>query len=625
MHPPAWPTATVPATHGEVVNQEAGQGVRRSELAALLLVIAGLAGLLQLLVLPGVFTIDEDNYLSSILALRDGSFSLKDTAGLPPSRELIFFDPAMAQRPVHATPVTPAPPPMYSFLAYPFAMLGFAGLFTLNILSFLAGGVLVFFFVRRLRPAPLDAWLAFSAYLLSGILIDYALGAWPHALSVSLSFAAVYLAMRARESGGTVSALAAGVLVGLAAGVRYQNVVYGAAVGLGLVLWSRRRWRVSSAYALGLAIPLLTSAWINRIRLGTLNPVTKGARYLSTPLLSAKAQEVSQWTDGLLALGTRVVDFSWLPFSQLWAGMGFQYDARTGAFLGVTAVRKALLQSAPWIVLAFAGLIAAWRRRPPVERARTCSELRALSLIVLAMFAVFFAAGTKRHEGVTANSRYLLELVPILAAVLPLVLPSTPGLRSILLGAGLGAGLALATLQLDPSNWVRHLVLLKVPLLLATALLALWLAVRRYPRSTPAFGAVLGSCLAWAFVVHVGDDLVATRQVRRSNLMQATIAGLVLPSTPSALLAAHPAAFGPLKLDRDVVLLSLAADKGADSFRMVDALLAKGRRVFFFYPLSPVEYQRRLLAGRPSRIAGPPGSPFVEILGAASTRTDVSP
>ncbi len=591
---------------------------KRAELAALLLAVSALAGLLHLLVVPGVFTIDENNYLASLLAVRQGSFSLPETAGLPPSRELVFFDPAMAQRPVTATPVTPAPPPMYAFLAYPFAWLGWSGLFTLNILAFLAAGVLVFLFVRRLRSEPWAAWLGLAAFWLGGLMIDYALGAWPHALSVALCFAAVYLAMLARERGGVAVPALSGLLAGLAAGVRYQDVVFGGAVGLGLLLWSKRRWRTSLAYAAGFALPLVISAGINKVRLGIPNPITKGARYLSAPLLSDQAaQGPSPWTDGFWALATRVVDFSWLPFSEIWASMGFQHDARTGAFIGITAVRKALLQSAPWIALSLVGLLLAWRRRRPDTEARVTVELRALSLPVLAMLVVFFVGGTRRIEGAVANSRYLLELVPVAAAALPLVFPGTLHLRGLLVGAGVGGLLAAMTLLGDPLDWPRQLALLKLPLLLAVVLLALLFVARQYQRAGVALAAALGACIAWGFAVHVGDDWVATRRVREGNLSQAAYADLVLPTTPSALLAAHPSSFGPLKLERDVVLVSLAADHGADSLHLVDALLAKGRRVFFFMPLTPDAHRQKLLAGRTVRVAGPPGSPFVELVGQA--------
>ncbi len=587
--------------------------MKRAELAALLLVLAVIAVALRLAVVPGVFTIDEDNYLASILALRQGSFSLLDTAGLPPSRELIFFDPAMAQAVVAATPVTPAVPPLYAFLAFPFSLMGWSGLFSLSILSFLAGGALVFFYVRHLDADVMAPWLALAAYMLCGYLVEYSLGVWPHTLAASLCFGAVYLAMRVRTGGSSWLALFAGLLVGLATGVRYQNLVFGAAVGLGLLLWGDRRWRSSLFYAAGFSLPLLASAWINFVRLGVFNPVTKGHGYLALPLVSGHSRAAGPWLDGFLSLGTRVVDFSWLPFTEMWAHMGFQHDARTGAFIGVTAVRKALLQSAPWVALSLAGLAGAWWRGQPASDSRVRVELRALSLPVVAVFALFFAGGTGRHSGAVSNSRYLIELLPVAAATLPLVLPEALALKQLALGAGLGAGLAGLALTGDPMGWPRHLALLKAPLLLAAGIVALLLVARRTGKARWAFSAVLGACLAWAAVVHLGDDLPASRRVREGNLSQARFADWILPATPAALLAAHPAAFGPLKMRRDVVLLSLGADHGADALRMVNALLAQGRRVFFFLPFTPNETRRRILASHGAKTAGPPGSPFLEI------------
>ena len=44
-------------------------------------------------VVPGVFIVDDNNYLINVLALRQGRFTVANTDGLSPSRELLFFDP----------------------------------------------------------------------------------------------------------------------------------------------------------------------------------------------------------------------------------------------------------------------------------------------------------------------------------------------------------------------------------------------------------------------------------------------------------------------------------------------------------------------------------------------------
>ena len=54
------------------------------------------------------------------------------TGGLPPSRELLYFDPAATGREVTTTPVASTAPPLYAPLALPFLLLGWRGLVLLN-------------------------------------------------------------------------------------------------------------------------------------------------------------------------------------------------------------------------------------------------------------------------------------------------------------------------------------------------------------------------------------------------------------------------------------------------------------------------------------------------------------
>jgi len=59
---------------------------------------------------------------------------------------------------------------------------------------------------------------------LAGFSLEYAVGVWPHALAACLSLAA-FVAALTRPEGSTPWAYAAGLLAGLAAGVRYQHIV----------------------------------------------------------------------------------------------------------------------------------------------------------------------------------------------------------------------------------------------------------------------------------------------------------------------------------------------------------------------------------------------------------------
>ena len=89
--------------------------------------------------------------------------------------------------------------------------------------------------------------MAAAAFSLGGFVIEYAQGVWPHALSIALCTGGIFAAGRSidsRESGDSSDnrrpplAAAAGFLLGLATGVRYQNAVILAVVAGGIALWS---------------------------------------------------------------------------------------------------------------------------------------------------------------------------------------------------------------------------------------------------------------------------------------------------------------------------------------------------------------------------------------------------
>src|SRR5262245_10727475 len=93
--------------------------VSDTSLLCLYLVFLGIVATAS--VVPGIFTVDENNYLVNVVALRHGHVTLKNTAGLSPSKELLFFEPAILSRQVTSTPVASTAPPLYAFIALPFS------------------------------------------------------------------------------------------------------------------------------------------------------------------------------------------------------------------------------------------------------------------------------------------------------------------------------------------------------------------------------------------------------------------------------------------------------------------------------------------------------------------------
>src|SRR5262249_54476176 len=146
------------------------------------LVVAGFV--FTAIVAPGIFTVDENNYLINVLALRHGHFTVANTTNLPASRELLFFDPAPWGRSVETTPVGSTAPPLYAFLALPFSWLGWRGLVALNTLAYLATTAMVFLYASRYSADRATPWFAAAAFALGGFSIEYAMGLWPHSLSV---------------------------------------------------------------------------------------------------------------------------------------------------------------------------------------------------------------------------------------------------------------------------------------------------------------------------------------------------------------------------------------------------------------------------------------------------------
>lgn len=581
-----------------------------TERRILLLALTLLGLVAALLFVPGIFTVDEDNAVAWLVALRSGRLSLPGTDGLPASRELLFFEPAVASR--GPGPALSSVPPLYALFALPFSWLGFESLVLPNLLAWLGTAALIVGEARRQACTRLSAWTGGLAFALAGFSLEYAAGVWPHALSAFLCFTAFVLALRAMDAGRATTAALAGLCAGVAAGVRYPNAVFAAAVGLAVLLLARRRWRLSFAYALGVVLPTLACAAINRARMGSFHPFSKGPGYTHLPVPGLAAPPAHAYDTWYSFVG-RVVDFSLYPKGALWTRMGGRYGD-SGALLLLSAVKKALLQSAPWILLALVVMTAAWRRVQPADGQRR--TLRAALLVCGAIMLLFALAGTKRDEGWSHSQRYLFDLVPVAALALALRLSTLmPTWRSLVFGATAGAAMAGTFLLFSPASLVRQLALLRVPLLLAVVPVALLLVGRRWPGLRRFEAPTLAVCLGWATVVHLGDDLPAARAMRAANRQRRAAVEAILPRTPSAVFAHQPAALGPLLFDRDVVVADTAVDAGRDAPALIDAMHKAGRRVFAVLVNMPEAERARVTAARALRPVADEKSGFVEIVG----------
>jgi hypothetical protein len=570
----------------------------------LVIALIAIGVILTASVVPGIFTVDENNYLITVLGLRHGHVTVANTAGLSPSRELLFFDPGPWGRSVNVTPVASTAPPLYSLIALPFSFMGWRGLVALNTLAYLATIAMVFSYARRYSSNTTTPWLAASTFAFGGFSIEYAVGLWPHSLSVALSTAGIFAAGLLIETGGQGLAPLSGFVLGLATGVRYQNALVLAVVGAGIVAFEgRHRWRSTLEFGISALVPLSVSAAINHARLGTWNPVSKGPDYLYVPLVQ---QSGSSWFDPFVMFWARVVDYSIRPVPPNEGFEGwFVHDPTTGANLMLGIIqKKALLQSAPWAFLGLLVFVLTWlpHQRKNAEQYR---QLRLLSILTLTILGAFAVAGVTRDDGLSFNQRYLLELVPLLAVAFGFALDGIAlGRRPLLMGATISSVLLMLVLAgtpitqgVDSGAWiVRQVFLLKAPLLLALALGITWMAQRYSTPSRSALAFAVGLCLGWAATLHLADDVLISRLLRTQHRARTSVLAAVVPDG-SAVIAfwGNKDTIGPLLFDRDLIILDPRADQGADASVLIHELLRSRRRVFVLDEGFPPEVRRRVI------------------------------
>ncbi len=588
-----------------------------------LLVVVGVGLVCMWTAVPGVFIIDDTHYISTIVALRSGGFSLPLPDGVPLSVELFAFDPAPPPAEQLRPSLSPTAPPLYAFLAEPFAAVGgVRGLILMNALAFGAGILLVFHFARRLATRRETAWAAAVTFALGGFALDYAQGIWPHMQSVALTAAAFYLTYLLRQGGRWIPlGVGAGLLMALATGLRYQNVAYAVGLGATLLLLGPRRLLSTGVYMASFLAGLLPAAAVNGIRLGIFNPITKGPGYLSSPLAS-HPDSAARWVEPLHVLWAKVIDFSaHPPIGKTGGTEWFWHPDAQGAFVIAGALKKAWLQSSPWILLGLVVLVMSFRHPLVAPGSPLNRERRAAALVVACVLAVFALAGFARHDGLSFTQRYFLELTPLLAVFVALELEEGWATRwPLVVGAVLGVALSSAALVLSPGSPARSVLLMKVPLALGFAFLAIGLSARWKVSWAPrALIAGWVTCVVWAAAVHLGDDAKASRLFRRHNADRARELAEHLPDRSAYLTTAGgKVAVGPVALDRSVFALDLMLDKGRDSRLLTEAFFQAGYRVFADVATIPPNHFRKLTQGLTVTPVYGGAQPIVELSAGAS-------
>jgi len=569
--------------------------VRKKPLVVVL--VAAVSVFLVMTAVPGVFTTDENNYNLAAARLRNGDVSVPGYAGLPYTHGARYFDPAPLvprDAPDPAPPADFAIPPLHAVFALPFIRFGWYGLVALNVLALVAAAYAVYAYARAFANRPQTPIVALIAFTVGNFVIEYAQGTWPHMLSIGLVATGACCAALARQQNRVASAALAGVLLGAAVGVRFQNTVFLAGVLLTFLL--ARRWRLAGAAALATLPPLMAVSLLRFLRSGMLNPFVRRPGYLK-PMLGASASDVPRWAEPLAVFWAKVVDYTTHPSLPGALHSYLSKDEATGAIMIGRSVKKAWIQSSPWVAIALVGMVLAWRfvRAADEREASRQRELRMLGVVLFPMLAALCIAGFARTDGGAFNQRYFLEMTPLAAIAFALLLERGPPLQRISLLGGAGvAALALAgMLWSDESGTIKIAFVMWIPVTLAAAGLLAWLQSSRWPRF---LSVVVGASLAWAFTLHVLDDVQASRHQRIFNaLRKNAVAGAFREPAAVFAYSYNKDALGPLQLEQDLLIFETGYDHLERLQLLGRALREQGRNVYVLVNDMPAEIAEGLI------------------------------
>lgn len=456
-------------------------------------------------------------------------------------------------------------PYFHSVLAWPFYKIaGFRGLFALNAVGYLALAAFTFLLSRRLWRDPRIAADALIVLTLATFAWQYSQAAWSQLLAAAFLVAGVHFAVSAVQSTEPRRAIifgwAAGMAIGFGAGVRL-DVIFAAPALLVPLLFDRPpRWREALGVGAGLAPGLLLLSATNHAKFGSLNPLTYGR--------GVGAASLSSYTT-LVATVLVVLGIAWVAtrgrawtilLRNRWAALaavalpaaaaiGFSPEIRhvltstvwgswvliadlslipeqvggiamtrgpMGSIVYAGTIKKALIQSLPWLPVAILPLAAAVRGRD-----KPMSHL--VVLLAVGAFLAIYGRYTW-HGGYAFNLRYFVPLLPLFAIYAAAGIhrlaagESSKALREAAAAVAVCATFVwLYAVYRDTALAAMEPVILRLPQILA-ALLAFLLTVAAVRRGAPllrrlAFLAVF-ACLAWSFAMAMAMDFPLTYMMR---------------------------------------------------------------------------------------------------------------
>lgn len=505
-----------------------------------------------------------------------------------------------------------------ALLALPaFATLGARGMFLVNALAYALAIWLCFRIANQLLRDRTTALLG-SGFLAATFFTEYALASWPHASSVAAMLGAFSLTVTARERDTVGHAAMAGIVVGFAATLRLDALFIVPVLAAPLFFASPTRLRPLLALAAGLIPGLALMSVTNYLRWDSLSPLSYGpagpaqvakfagfaiaavvvaalAWFASRPrALDRLRRHAKPIAFGLLALV--LVALVVPPGQKLVRGvlaLAVDLRLRPGSsepLLYFSGFKRALLQTAPFLVLAMVPLVRASEKR---------WELRWLAALPALLLA--FYGSSAWHGGLALNMRYLLPALPLLCILVAY------GLRELVAGARVwpaaaaaGAAAVAYMIALPSAFSAREHFVLTLPLVLAVVAVAAVIAWLRRPGLAPVARIVVGVALGWSAAATV-HDAMWSRDVRAWNHRVAT---QVEPHiAPGALLFGDiPDPFYELSERIPDLRIAVFTHDIDDAGRLIRHELGRGRKIFAVVSARTWETLQRIGALRDTRV-----------------------
>jgi hypothetical protein len=516
-------------------------------------------------------------------------------------------------------------PPLYAPLAaVPYALFGIRGLYLANAIGFVFAVVACHELARRVL-GPARAWVATLLLPFALPLFPYMLMELPHLVALAPFLWAIVLWDDARQAPEARRAfalgLAAGLLAGLAFGVRMQDLVVVAPLFAVGFFHSKRRGATFAGLGTGFAICLLAIGAFNAQRFGSPNPFSYGpadstfgaphpeekATFFLQPAFvvvvaivlgvalvarrcrrSSSAWLIAQAAACFIAAIPALRGAAWrgietiasLVVNASVAGNGWSIPDTTHGWID-----KALLSSAPFLVLGLVGMIACVARpAPPLETA-----LAWMPLALLLFLSARDPDPSTNHGAMgfmSLNPRYLVEVMPAL------YLLAWGRLRGVRFGAGhvvlgLVAGVALFRFLMatgrDELSPEKTTLLLTVSVVGALFVFLAYLARRTRAGAVPlALLVAIANAYAAACIFAEDSRCLLGLAAVHDRWGERTLAAM--PEPRLALVGwkyAKDAVFH-LRASKPVVVVDAGTDDAASLPGTLDALVAGGMTPYYF-------------------------------------------